>query len=596
MPVPYLPQPAEKFRWRLAARRTIAAIAAGALLMTPAATPVATAKPAGPFFEKVAEYLVKAGVSPDAIEMARYTVNQTRHAGIVYTHAAAQDYPFFALVGAVKAVKNKDLPGIGPFSQAKCETPVTLIDVVFGKADSYVDNAKGKQDTQALVSGAKDFAAAYAKETTAQAKAEVQSQLAETIPYFGEIKTICSFAFETDFAIEKNFQQAASKTSQDIHKIYRSFRDGEYATGVGTLLTLGVSGEVACGLVDTLVDQSLIGRTPLLGDLAKAACSGFVGKVIDGFAGIIKGGVGLIEDGVSYAWQGAKAGACAVYSLVGSGCSKAPPPDPLTLAVGGAQNWCAARGGLSAGNFPNASNFSFNCNDGSACRRKNGGATMCVTAEEKAANTAQRRALLDADLAVAGGKLAQWQSQFVTMWQPMCVNGDNDCRNAITNASGGVRGQALTAAKSGNSVANYFAVTDAAKIKAEAAALAAIEESRFRLNPAKWAAGVDKIAATKCLDAQCKAELETLKTTIVQAIAGQHKMKPKALYATMTPILVSGDTALRGYVVASLARAGGRPVGPGAVPPAGPIKVPTLTNPPPVQQPQPAGGRPPRGG
>ncbi len=565
-------------------RFAISAVVAAALLVGPPVSETASARPAGAFFEKLATLLDKAGVDRDSIEMARYSVNETSHAGVVFSHAAAQDYPFFALVGAVKASKDKDLPGIGVFTQSKCESPVTAIDVVFGTADQHIDNAKGKADTKTLIGGAKAIAADYAKQTTAEAKAEAQSQLAESIPYFGEIKTICSFGFETNFAMDRNFQQAASKTSGDILLVYRSFRDGEYATGISTLGTLGISGEMACGLVDTLVDESLIGRTPLLGDLAKGACSGFVGKVLDGAVGIVKGGVGLVEAGVSYIWEGGKAGACKIYSLVGSGCSKASPPDPLTLAVGGAQNWCAARGGLGEGNFPNASNFGFNCNDGSVCRRKNGGATMCVTAEEKAANAAQRRALLDADLAVAGSKLAQWQSQFVGMWQPMCVNGDNGCRNAITNASGGVRGQALTAAKGGDSVASYFTVTNAAKTKAEAAALAAIEESRFRRNPAKWAAGVDKIAATKCLDAQCKAELETLKATIVQTIAGQHKMKPKALYTTMTPILVSGNRAVRDYVTMSLSRAGKQPVGaspikpgtPVVVPPAGRVTVPPV--------------------
>lgn len=565
-------------------RLAISVAAVAGLLFSPPVSETASAKPAGAFFEKVADFLQNVGVDRDSIEMARYSINQPSHASIVVSHASAQDYPFFALVGAVKAAKNKNLPGIGTFTQGKCETPVTAIDVVFGTADQHIDNAKGKQDTKTLVGGAKAIAADYAKKTTAEAKAEAQNQLAEAIPYFGEIKTICSFAFETDFTIDRNFQQVASKASGDILLVYRSFRDGEYATGIATLGTLGISGDMACGLVDTLVDQSLIGRTPLLGDLAKGACSGFVGKVLDGGLGIVKGGVGLIEDGVSYVWEGGKAGVCKIYSLVGSGCSKAERPDLNAQLTAAAQNWCSARGGLSGNALGSAPAFRFRCNDGSMCEKREKGAAMCVTAEEKAANEAQRKATLLADLDFATGKLGQWQRDFVGRWQPLCVDRDSICRNEIGGAGLQVRVEAMKLTKTNANVQAYFTVVDYYRQIAEQAAAQAIEDSYFRIKPAKWAATVDETAATKCLDAQCKTEIAAVKTTIVQTIAGQHKAKPKAHYTTMTPILVSGNRAVRDYVTMSLSRAGKQPVGaspikpgtPVVAPPAGGVTVPPV--------------------
>ena len=58
-------------------------------------------------FEKIASVLIQIGVDPDQIEAARYTINEPTHAGIVYSHAAAQDYPFFALVGARRVARSR---------------------------------------------------------------------------------------------------------------------------------------------------------------------------------------------------------------------------------------------------------------------------------------------------------------------------------------------------------------------------------------------------------------------------------------------------------------------------------------------------------
>ncbi len=556
---------------RLAFRTT--ATLACLIVITPFMATPASAKNAT--FESIASVLSKAGVDHDSIEMARYTVNQTQHAGIVYSHAVAQDYPFFGLVGAVKAAKGKNYPGIGTFTQAKCETPITAIDVVFGKADGYIDDTKGKSATNSMMGSASAFAADYAKSSSADAKQQLVDQLNSAVPYFGEIKTICSFAFETDFIMEKNLQKAIGGTTGDIVKVYRAFDDGDYVSAVSTLLSLGVSGQAVCSLTDGLVDQSLVGRTPLLGDIAKKACRGFAGKVIDGAKGIIHGGVGLAEKGVSYIWEGGKSGFCAVYSLVGSGCSSAPKPNAETMSLNTATQYCSTRGGIAFGGFwlKSASDFGFRCNDKSECQKLPNTQLQCVTGEEKKANDAQRRQLVLDDLSPNGnGKLNQWTKSFVARWQPLCPAFDSLCRNAIANAGGAVRNKARAQfdAKP-DEIVSYFQASAIAKAEAEKAGFAAVEEARFRLLPSIWAGNMDLRGQNQCLDQQCRNEIATLRDTILQTVTGQHKMKPNATYASMGSLYASADTTARGYIVASLSRAGKKPVGSnpvtGSVPP-----------------------------
>ena len=275
-------------RWRKSRLFPLAAALAVLPLSFTASAP-AEAFPGENLFNKLAGMLVKVGVNPDAIEMTRYTLKEPTKASTVFGHAAAQDYPFFALVGAVKAAKNKNFPGIGKFDQAACNTPITAIDVVFGKADAYVDNAKGKQDTNAVVGAAKQYAADYAKATTAQAKQELKDELAANIPYFGEIETICSFAFQTNFAIETAAINQIKATVTSIRRTYSALGDGDFVTAASEMFKLGAGKEVTCAFIDSAVGGGIVGRTPVLGTLAKNACAGFVGTVIDGFTGMVKG-------------------------------------------------------------------------------------------------------------------------------------------------------------------------------------------------------------------------------------------------------------------------------------------------------------------
>ena len=56
---------------------------------------------------------IGAGINPDQVEMAQYSIYHPADTVKIYSHATAQDYPFFALIGAVKSAKGKMLPGIG---------------------------------------------------------------------------------------------------------------------------------------------------------------------------------------------------------------------------------------------------------------------------------------------------------------------------------------------------------------------------------------------------------------------------------------------------------------------------------------------------
>lgn len=556
---------------RTIGRQICGLIAAVALLGGPVSTAPAAAQ-SGALFEKIASILIQLGTDPDQIEAARYAINEPTHASIVYSHAAAQDYPFFALVAAAKAARKTGLGPAGPFTRARCEMPVTSIDMVFGKADQYIDDGKGKVDTNRVTGAAADYAANYAKAQTAAAKEEVVAQLSENIPYFGEIKSICSFAFDTNFKAEKNIQQVVGPSVTKIISIYDAFSNGEVVSGVATLISMGASPQVACAFVDGAIETSMIGRTPVLSDLAKGACSSFAGKIIDGGKGIIMGGVGLVEAGVSYLWEGGKVGVCKVYSLVGGACSSAaPPPDAATQFLNGVNNYCAPHGGLGAASInsggirrdpvanPQAgtetvgtiSEYSFNCNDGTMCRKKPNGVVQCVTAAEKAARNAQLAQLLQSDLAI---KLPQWRNNFTARWISQCPYGEGICVGAMKIIASG--SEALVKKQAASTPTASFAFVSGTRLRsAETEAATALEEARFRVLPLRWGTDLDSLSANQCLDQQCRDEIKTLKDTILQVVAGQHKMKPKAPYSTMSFYLSEGSKAARDYVVASKVRA-----------------------------------------
>lgn len=543
----------------------LAALAVLPLSLTASAP--AEAFPGENLFNKLAEILVKVGVSPDAIELTRYTLKEPVKASTVFGHAAAQDYPFFALVGAVKAARDKTFPGIGKFDQAACNSPITAIDAVFGKADAYVANAKGKQDTSLVVGAAKQYAADYAKAMTAQAKQQAKDELAANIPYFGEIETICSFAFQTNFAIEATAINQFKATVTSIRRTYSALSDGDFVTAAAEMFKLGANKQLTCSFIDSAVGGGIVGRTPVLGKLAKGACEGFVGTVLDGMTGLVKGGVGVVEAGLNWGWSAGKTGVCEVYSWFGSGCSK-----PIKLSTDqqnqiNATKWCAPYGGLKAGLF-NGDKWSFTCNDKSMCRSRPRLAPVCQVEADRLAWEAQQRDLIDLEFRA---KQPAWQKAFLATWQPQCPLSNNQCRNLVGGINLATAGE-IQAHRKQDPNATYALVTGLRYINAEAKAREVIEAEKFRVLPPAWKAQWDAGWTKKCPDAQCRDMALMMSDTIVKTVAGQKKLKPNQPYSAMSPLYAGAATSMGQEYVKALGRAG--KAGPGTATPTAPPTAP----------------------
>ncbi|OYW22499.1 MAG: hypothetical protein B7Z43_06805, partial [Sphingomonas sp. 12-62-6] len=434
-------------------------------------------------FQKLRPILLQAGVKPDELEMAAFTISRPSEATTVYSRAAAQDYPFFALVGAAKAAKDKDVPNIGVFTYAKCIAPITAVDTVFSTASAHVTNQKAKADTNAVMQFAASYAADYANAQAESAREQAKQQLAESIPYFGDIETICRFAFETEFQLENDLFAVATAKARLARDIYVALKEGDVITGVKLLTTLNISRDQACGFIDNAVFGGLIGRTPLLGQLAKGACAGFLGSVIDGFTGIIDGGVGVIENSVTAAYQGGKKIACTVYGYFGSGCSKAkapPPPTAVQVAKAVAQQYCSALGGLQGVSFPGGiaesnlqqqTRFEFTCKDLSFCSKRPDGPYQCSTGAERAAWFAQQAALLDAEFKT---KLPIWGNEFEARWKPKCA--DPTCAGAMVIIRANAQQESRQTIMF-DGTPSYAALSAPAFEKAEENAALAVEDS-----------------------------------------------------------------------------------------------------------------------
>lgn len=504
--------------------------------------------------------VLKNVIPGDVLEMAEFTIDYPTDAASVYSHAVAQDYPFFGLVGAAKAMKNQNLPGIGTFTYAKCIFPVAVIDTVFAKADQQVDNAAGKAKTKGTADAAKQYAADYAKAQTQAAKDQVNAQLAENIPYFGEIKTICRFAFETDLQIEKDLKKVVSKTVSDIKRAYDAFSSGDVVSGVSTLMTLGLDAGIACSFVDQAVGGGIIGRTPGLGTLATAACKGFLGAVIDGIRGIIVGGLGVAEKGVKIVYEAGKAAACAVYSLLGGGCSSSPPPpDYGTQMVNGAKAWCAPYGGMNSfmeqapagpngihgpsrtGHVPpggptavqmtEGAGYRFNCNDGLSACSVEAGIKKCVTGPEVLARRQQQTVRIEEEFQT---KLPAWSASFDARWKALCVT--SQCKTAI----GLHRLNAELKAKQAHGadpLKPYLIITWPLFQDAEKFAANTVEEWRFKAGPDQWAARFEAYWTEVCADQKCRTTIRLYKTGTVLAVRQAHEKNPAASYAAIsTPL------------------------------------------------------------
>ena len=487
----------------------------------------------GTLFDKMKSVL-EVVVDPDTIEVARYAIKRPADAATLFARAAAQDYPLFALIGAAKAAKNRNMPGVGVFDYPRCMAPIAAVDAVFAHASDTIDDAQGKAATNAAMGTASAIAAEYAKAQTQQARQAAMEQLAQSVPYFGDLPLICGFVFETNLQGERNIQQMVNQTAQDVRTAYEAFSDGDIATGTSVLFTLGVGKEAVCSLVDSAVLGGLIGRTPGLGELAKGACAGFVGAVIDGVKGLVKGGVGAVEAGVDAVAKGTQAVACAVYSLFGDGCSSAEPPP---TGLGNATAWCAGRGGLESylSKTNAVDDYNMRCNDGSTCRIRPGGPLQCATAQEIAARRAQLVAQAEADFQ---SKLPAWEAEFDARWHPQCQ--DADCKAGL----GIVRLNAVLLARQAHDKdpeAQYAMATYFIFEAADRTAVSVIDDGRYRLWPAKWAQGFRARWNEDCQDEVCRNGIAFVAASAQVQVQAKAKATPRPPYATTATVYAEAD-------------------------------------------------------
>lgn len=499
-------------------------------------------------FSRLRPVLAAAGVSGDHIEMARFTIAYPSDAAVVYNHAVQQDYPFFALVAAAKAAKNKTVPKLGVFTLQKCMFPITAVDEVFAKGKITSKNGSDLSAT------ARSIAADYANAQTEQAKQLANAQLTDSIPYFGEISTICTFAFETDLPIEQNIGALASDQVGKIKRVYDAMSSGDVVSGVSELMSLGVGAGTACKLVDSAVAGGVISRTPVLGDLAMGACSGFLGVVIDGINKFIKGGIGLAEDAWSAAAGGAKALGCAVYSVLGGECSSAPPPPSFTdLVQINAKKWCEPYGGMKSlsakGESEADGDFAFQCSDGSECRKRPGAAAACITTAERESRHTRRVAFAEAEFAT---KLPAWEAAFEARWTKTCLTSKCVTAVKIVRLGTSLRAKQMHAK---DPARTFGQVTYPLFTVADAEAARAVNNRLFEDGPGQWRTSFDSYFSDRCQDDQCRGGLMFVTTGTLLLVKQARAKDPKAVYAEATaPIYANADKEARSLVAQSDAR------------------------------------------
>lgn len=233
------------------------------------------------FFNTVKKY----HPNPDSVEMARYLAYHPEHATSIYARLAGQDYVFASILASAKAARGLSDQGVGKFDYDTCMIPTKAFDAVFMKSSEFVQSQSSNPHVKA-----------YAAAATEQAKAQAAAQLANNIPYWGDIPHVCHFTFNTDLQKEKQIRETISSGVTAIRDAYSNFASGNIVDGVKTLIAAGVTGDVACSLADQMISGGYIGKVPVLGDLAKSACSTFGGSIIKGVQSAGDAVVGTVSD------------------------------------------------------------------------------------------------------------------------------------------------------------------------------------------------------------------------------------------------------------------------------------------------------------
>jgi hypothetical protein len=357
----------------------------------------------GPLADKFFEAVKSVAPDPDEVELARYYVYEPAHAEPVYSKASGQDYVFIAILVAGKAAKNEKFPHIGVFDYNACMLPINAFDAVFSKAGEFIEKY-----------GKEDHVKAYLHAENKEAKDKASAELAEYVPYWEDIPHICHFTFFTTLQRDKELKNTFSDRVGTMKKAYNDFADGNIVGGVDKLISVGVNGKVACTLADDIIGGGLIGKTPVLGNIAKEACAGFAGKVIGtvtDVAGYVPGQVfkGINNLGDTLAGQTKHMPVEQYYKLYWE------PRVPEAVAAGKGGTWTPFVTGIW-----NTCRHYFDTHTMSADSARE----TCDYQRDKlftpAVNAYAKTEENRADIAK---KLPVWGKEFVDKWHPQCADG-----------------------------------------------------------------------------------------------------------------------------------------------------------------------------
>jgi hypothetical protein len=272
--------------------------------------------------------------------------------------------------------------------------------------------------------------------------------------------------------------------------------------------------------------------------------------VIDGLTGTVKGGVGLIEAGVAGGVNAMKNGFCQVYSLIGNGCSDAPPPPTVSSNAAG---YCLAHGGLQGlkSGSGKVDDFRLTCNDGTICQQQPGSPPKCATGAEIAAKREQNVALAEAEYQQGA---AAWKNSFLAQWLGACP--DQACKNALAGVVQDTLA-VLAAAHAKQPIARFGTIAVIPLAGAQKQAVNIIEEHKYLVLPGKWAELYKKNWQAKCWDKQCRDAIFAIAFATQATANGKAKQEPRPMYSTMTAAYAQSIPKAVQAVDESLARKGG---------------------------------------
>ncbi|MBX3565035.1 MAG: hypothetical protein KF730_10720 [Sphingomonas sp.] len=484
--------------------------------------------------------LLKDVLPNDVIQLAQFSILHPVEAESVYSHAASQDYPFFALIGAAKLARKLDPKH---FTYDICTFPVASLDSVWGKADTTISNAGGKQDTNFVINAAKE----YAKQSVGEAKNEVNAQLAETIPYFGEIPTICLFAFETDLNLDKDIQNAVSSASQDLRELYDDISNGDVVEAVKDMATLGLNSQFACKLINTMLTDGLIGKVPGLSELASGVCSTFM-KVLVAIARAV---VELASDLGSWAYQTGHDVVCGGAALIGYHCDTPPPPNAVNKGL----DFCAAHGGINYMTYrvdKRPDTFFAMCKDGWSLQRNPGVPDQVISAsqykEMRDKIAAETKAWLQK-------RIDEMKGDDVRLYRPMCPPGDAQCQSELNLLLTKVTNQ-IWAAYMKNKLdypSKLLGQSEWGTYGQQAYKIA--NDASFRVLPDRWRPSFIAFWSERCEDEKCRTAMKIVGLGIGLAVRQQHARQPKLTYAQVSvPLYGEALRNATGLIAESQAR------------------------------------------